>query len=154
MNSILREIDTLDKTYTLWACDIVLVPLNTLLGKRKLVYNGNKWVKEERTQHIAFIILAYIGTIVFSPIIATSLFIKAGSEKHRQMSKRYHFEKKEAYFRDRGYIIKDINRREKDSFAFRLEKKITNCDDPNPTFWIEFSCFGKLKYKKLFEQAI
>lgn len=154
MINILREIDTPDKNYTLVACDFVLLPVNTLLGKRKVVRDGNTWRKEERTTSIALIVLAYIGTIVFAPVIATALLIKAGSAKHRQMSKWYHREKKEAYFRERGYVIKDVNRRDKESFAFHLEKRTIHPTNSTPSFWVEFTCFGKLKYRKLFEQLI
>lgn len=151
---VLREFQAPEKSFTLSLCDFALQPLNTIVGKRKVVSCDKTWSKVARTTNVALVVLAYIAATLFAPILSVAFIVKAHMQEHRQLSKWYYYEKIEALLQDRGIVIKSVNRRQEETFGFNIERK-NSAQPANPsTLWLEFTWFGKMKYKKLFEQTL
>lgn len=144
IQAILREVATPQKSLGLALCDATLKPLNTVLGMRKVVWDGDNWIKEERTNNRALIIIAYLATVIFAPLMMAVLLIKARSEEHKLLISTYQFDKKNRLFSTR---IDKFDHLQEDWFSFDLKRK-----SDTSALKVSFTWFGKLKAKKLFSQ--
>lgn len=155
MTPVLREIQVPQKSYLLLLCDLALEPLNIVCGHKKIVFESEIWLKQERIKNIFINAISFVYCCVFSPLILTAIIVKASSEEYKWVSQAYSLWKKQMFFRKKGYKIKHTGRISADQFSLTLSKNnneslSTNSPLEKHSFTVVFDSYGKLKYKNFF----
>jgi hypothetical protein len=148
MLHLIREIESPGKTTFLQAVDTILRPLNIVVNCSKVIKCGKReWQTEERTQNLALLVISFVASCVFMPLILATLIIKSAMPENKWRYGEYMLAKKESSFQKRGYNIKLVTH-DVDGFSLVIESKLHRAS----SFTVEYSCYGRLKGKKLFDQ--
>jgi hypothetical protein len=123
MHAVLREIDTAGKSKTCMAYDIILKPLNIVLGSRKIVQvSPHTWKKETRSEHLILFVISFVAAVIFAPVVLPTLLLKSRNNEHKWRFIQYQVDKQQAYFEEQGYTIQGITR-DDHSFTFSLQSE-------------------------------